>query len=66
MNVSGRNHHAVKVTVYLTPDEALRIDANLLEIRRRTGLRVDRGRYIREAIFQGSLSRIATRIKEAS
>lgn len=66
MNPSGRTHHKVKVTVYLTPEELLHMDATLLEVRRRTGRRVDRGRYIREAVFSSSLSTIADRIRRAN
>lgn len=62
---SGRNHHAVKITIYLTPEELHALDSTVLEVRRRSGKRVDRGRYVREAIALSSLSRIAQRIREA-
>lgn len=63
--ISGRTHHRVKVTFYLTDEELHALEATVVEVRRRTGKRVDRGRYIREAVFTASLSRIAARIREA-
>lgn len=61
--VSGRTHHRSKVTIYLTDEELLALDATVLELRRRWGIKVDRGRYVREAIFSSSLARIAERVR---
>jgi len=63
MNVSGRTRHKSKVTIYLTDDELLALDTTVLELRRRWGVKIDRGRYVREAIFSSSLHRIAERVR---
>lgn len=47
---SGRIKHAEKITVYLTTDELARIEQTLLAVRHRHGIKVDRGRLIREAV----------------
>jgi len=61
--VSGRTYHRTKVTVYLTDEELLALDSTVLELRRRYGVKVDRGRYVREAIFSSSLLKIAERVR---
>lgn len=47
--VSGRQRHDEKITFYCTSDEAVSIDSALLALRR-NGIKVDRGRLIREAV----------------
>jgi hypothetical protein len=64
VQVSGRSKHKHKITVYLTHEELLNLDTTLLELRRRTGQQVDRGRYIREAVFTSSLAKVVARIRE--
>jgi len=61
---SPRTHHRKKVCVYLTDEELNALESAVLECRRRTGRRIDRGRYIREAIYISSLSKIASRLRE--
>lgn len=46
---SGRVRHDEKVTVYVTADELLDLEHARLTLRR-TGLSVDRGRLVREAV----------------
>jgi hypothetical protein len=46
---SGRVRHDEKMTVYVTGDELLDIEHARLTLRR-TGLTVDRGRLVREAV----------------
>jgi hypothetical protein len=46
---SGRVRHDEKMTVYVTADELLDIEHARLTLRR-TGLSVDRGRLVREAV----------------
>jgi hypothetical protein len=46
---SGRVRHDEKMTVYVTADELLDIEHARLALRR-TGLTVDRGRLVREAV----------------
>ena len=60
-----RAHLKTKVTFYLTQEELLHLDATVLEVKRRTGKRVDRSRYIREALISASLTHIAHRIGRA-
>lgn len=47
---SGRERHDEKITVYLSAEELDGIDIAQLDLRRRFGIRVDRGRIVREAI----------------
>ena len=47
---SGRVRHDEKMTVYVTADELLDIEHARLDLRRRHGLGVDRGRIVRAAI----------------
>ncbi len=47
---SGRVRHDEKMTVYVTADELLDLEAARLALRREHGLAVDRGRMVREAI----------------
>jgi len=65
-SISGRTAHKHKVTFYLSEEEIHALDATVVEVRRRTGgKRIDRGRYIREAVFTASLSKIAARLRDA-
>lgn len=59
---SGRTRHETKITVYLTDAELLALDSTVLELRRRYGTKVDRSRYVREALAMSSLHKIAARI----
>ena len=47
---SGRERHDEKITVYLSAEELDGIDVAQLDLRRRFGIRVDRGRIVREAV----------------
>ncbi len=47
---SGRVRHDEKMTVYVTADELLDLEHARLTLRRDTGLAVDRGRLVREAV----------------
>jgi hypothetical protein len=47
---SGRVRHDEKMTVYVTADELLDLEAARLMLRRDHGLAVDRGRVVREAL----------------
>jgi hypothetical protein len=47
---SGRERHDEKITVYLSAEELDGIDIAQLDLRRRFGIRVDRGRIVREAV----------------
>ena len=47
---SGRVRHDEKMTVYVTSDELLDIEHARLMLRRTSGLAVDRGRLVREAL----------------
>lgn len=64
-DASPRTHHARKITLYLTDAELYAIDASVLEMRRVYGVKVDRGRFIREALAGTSLRRIAERISRS-
>jgi hypothetical protein len=69
---SGRVRHDEKMTVYVTADELLDLEHARLSLRR-SGLTVDRGRLVREAIAialadleeNGDESVIAQRLKRA-
>ena len=47
---SGRVRHDHKITVYFSEDELLALEDANLELRRRHGIRVDRGRIVRVAV----------------
>ena len=47
---SGRVRHDEKITVYVSSDELMALEQARLTLRARHGLRVDRGRLVREAI----------------
>ncbi len=47
---SGRVKHDHKITVYFSQDELLALEDANLELRRRHGIRVDRGRIVRVAV----------------
>jgi hypothetical protein len=47
---SGRERHEEKITVYLSPEELLVLEAARLRLRGEHGLAVDRGRIVREAV----------------
>jgi hypothetical protein len=67
--VSGRETHTHKITVYLSADELLDLEHARLELRG-YGIAADRGRLVREAIAlmladldaQGASSRVARRL----
>lgn len=50
MAASPRGSHAAKITVYLTPDELHRLERMVMHMRHDLGLKVDRGRVVREAL----------------
>ncbi len=47
---SGRVRHDEKMTVYVTSDELMDLEHTRLQLRRKHGLAVDRGRLVREAV----------------
>ena len=47
---SGRENHAEKITVYLSPEELYDLDQARLLLRGDLGLAADRGRIVRESI----------------
>jgi hypothetical protein len=47
---SGRERHAEKITVYLSPEELFDLDQARLLLRGDRGLAADRGRIVRESI----------------
>jgi hypothetical protein len=49
---SGRQRHEEKVTFYCTAEELMDLENARLQLRRRYGIAVDRGRLVREAIAQ--------------
>ena len=49
---SGRQRHEEKVTFYCTADELMDLENARLQLRRRHGIAVDRGRIVREALAQ--------------
>jgi hypothetical protein len=63
---SVRGKHDAKLTVYLTSAELLAIDQTLLEMRRVFGIKVDRSRFVREALHSMSMRTIAERIRATS
>jgi hypothetical protein len=49
---SGRQRHEEKVTFYCTADELMDLEHARLQLRRKFGIGVDRGRIVREALAQ--------------
>jgi len=49
---SGRQRHEEKVTFYCTADELMDLEHARLQLRRKFGISVDRGRIVREALAQ--------------
>ena len=49
---SGRQRHEEKVTVYCTAEELMDLEHARLQLRRKFGIGVDRGRIVREALAQ--------------
>lgn len=47
---SGRVKHDHKITVYFSEDELIALEDANLELRRKFGVRVDRGRLVRTAV----------------
>ncbi len=47
---SGRTSHDEKITVYLTEEELLHLEQARLRLQAEFGIKVDRGRLVREAI----------------
>lgn len=47
---SGRERHAEKITVYVSPEELVDLEHARLTLRAEHGLAVDRGRIVREAV----------------
>lgn len=62
---SPRMRHDAKMTVYLTPGELLAVDSALLELRRRYGVKIDRSRFVREALAGSQIPTVLRRILEA-
>lgn len=50
--ISGREPHAEKITVYLTPEEFVDLEEMKLRLLR-DGIKVDRGRIVRASIAAG-------------
>lgn len=50
MTGSPRTRHTEKITVYLTADELARLEKLVCQIRHDVGIKVDRGRVVREAL----------------
>lgn len=71
--VSARQKHDSKITVYLSGDELLRMEHARLNLRGKFGVPVDRGRLVREAVAivladleqQGEASALVQRLREA-
>lgn len=61
---SGREPHDAKITTYLTASELLLLDHSILEMRRVYGIKVDRGRYVREALAAVSFRTIAEQVRQ--
>jgi hypothetical protein len=49
---SGRQRHEEKVTFYCTAEELMDLEHARLQLRRKFGIGVDRGRIVREALAQ--------------
>jgi hypothetical protein len=69
---SGRQRHDEKITVYLSSDELVALDEAKSTLYRDLGLKVDRGRIVREAVSvvvadlaaKGEASIVARRLRE--
>ena len=69
---SGRERHEEKITVYLSADELVLLDEAKYALYRDQGLKVDRGRIVREAVAvvvgdlaaKGEASILARRLRE--
>ena len=69
---SGRQRHDEKITVYLSSDELMALDDAKASLYRDLGLKVDRGRIVREAVAvvvadlqaKGEASILARRLRE--
>lgn len=70
--VTGRVKHDEKITVYVSADELHALEIARLSLARQHGIRVDRGRLVREAVAhmvadlesRGSRSAIVHRLRE--
>lgn len=63
---SPRGAHDTKITTYLTTRELLAIDHTILEMRRVYGIKIDRSRFVREAVAAASARLVAERVRGAS
>ena len=69
---SGRQRHDEKITVYLSSDELVALDDAKATLYRDLGIKVDRGRIVREAVAvvvadlqaKGEASIVARRLRE--
>jgi hypothetical protein len=69
---SGRQRHDEKITVYLSSDELVALDEAKASLYRDLGIKVDRGRIVREAVAvvvadlaaKGEASILARRLNE--
>ena len=69
---TGRERHDEKITVYLSADELVQLDEAKSALYRDQGLKVDRGRIVREAVAvvigdlaaKGEASILARRLRE--
>lgn len=61
--VSGRIGHDEKITVYFTAEEIAWLDLFRAQLRRR-GIRVDRGRIVRECIAMADQQALEARLRE--
>ncbi len=69
---SGRQRHDEKITVYLSADELVALDDAKATLYRDLGIKVDRGRIVREAVAvvvadlqaKGEASIVARRLRE--
>lgn len=69
---SGRQRHDEKITVYLSADELVALDEAKATLYRDQGIKVDRGRIVREAVAvvvadlqaKGDASIVARRLRE--
>ena len=52
VEASGRTGHETKITVYMTEQELLDLEQARLRLQAEFGVRVDRGRIVREAIAE--------------
>lgn len=64
MSAAGRQHHDVKVTVYMSREEFAALEQARVDLCSRWGIRIDRGRLVREALHAFSLARVVERLIE--